>query len=112
VIYARLSCECSLASRTFYFRTEQSHNFFQVKYLPHVEYALKNFAVCRIQEYHRFPVVENLFHRPGTSIDLGRAQIKMALAGRRGQTKALLGQIGCAKLENAKNLFGWQSLAV
>jgi hypothetical protein len=106
VIYARLSCERSLASRTFYFRTEQSHNFFQVKY------ALKNFAVCRIQEYHRFPVVENLFHRPGTSIDLGQAQIKMALAGRRGQTKALLGQIGCAKLENAKNLFGWQSLAV
>jgi hypothetical protein len=59
VIYARLSCERSLASR-FYFRTEQSHNFFQVKYFSHVEYALKN----------------------------------------------------CAKLENAKNLFGWQSLAV
>ena len=48
IIYTGLSCERSLASRSFYFRTEQSHNVFQVKYLSHVEYALKEFAVCRL----------------------------------------------------------------
>jgi hypothetical protein len=45
-IYTSLPCERTLASRSFYFRTEHLHNVFQVKYSSHVEYALKNFAVC------------------------------------------------------------------
>ena len=66
-IYTGLSCKHSLASRSFYFRTEQSNDIFKVEYLSHVEYALKDFTVCQIKthsQYHRLP-------RPGKAISRG-----------------------------------------
>ena len=67
-VYTGLFGKHSLASRSLYFRTEQSNHFFKVKNLSHVEYALKDFAVCRINahsQYHRLP-------SPGKAISPGR----------------------------------------
>jgi hypothetical protein len=46
MIYTGFSRERPLAPGSFYFRAEQTNNIFQVKYLSHVEYTLKNFAIC------------------------------------------------------------------
>jgi hypothetical protein len=98
-IYTSLSRKLSLASRSFYFRTEQSNDVFQVKYLSHVEYALEDFAVCwapahlniidclTLEGYFTGPALRltqiNLWRRPRHRCyslhNCGRRQVRWAL---------------------------------